>query len=239
MKRLALIPARGGSKRIKKKNIRNFLGKPIIAYSIDIAIRSNLFDTVMVSTDDSEIEKIAKNFGADVPFRRSSKNADDHATTPDVIEEVLTSYINTGELYDQICCIYPTAPLISIESLREGEKILNQGRYDSVFPVVQYSYPIQRSLKFSNEEKIIMAWPEYLESRSQDLENHYHDAGQFYWLKVKEFMKSKKVFSENASGIVLNELNVQDIDNLSDWEIAEFKYQFLNSGKAEKSFTQG
>lgn len=233
MKNLAIIPARGGSKRIPRKNIKPFLGKPIIAYSIEAAIKSNIFDEVMVSTDDEEIAKIAKEYGAVVPFLRSSATANDIATTADVLEEVLNCYKERGKDFDNICCIYSTAPFITPEHLQECSKLLVEG-IDTAATVVEYSYPIQRSL-VNRDGKITMAWPEYKQSRSQDLEPHFHDAGQFYFLKVKPFLKTKAIWSDNMKGLVLSELEVQDLDTMTDWKLAEMKYRLLHE-KAESIF---
>jgi pseudaminic acid cytidylyltransferase len=179
MKNLAIIPARGGSKRIPRKNIKPFMGKPIIAYSIEAALQSGIFDEVMVSTDDEEIAEVAKQYGANVPFMRSKRAADDYATTSDVIKEVLYNYEKLGKMYDSVCCIYATAPFISSVKLIEAMELINSKKFDSAFTLVQYSYPIQRSLSIKSE-RVMMLWPEYLNTRSQDLEVVYHDAGQFY-----------------------------------------------------------
>lgn len=223
MKRIAIIPARGGSKRIPRKNIKPFQGLPIIAYSIKLALDSDLFDEVMVSTDDHEIAEIARSYGAQVPFIRSPKNSDDFATTADVLIEVLDHYKKEGTDFDIGCCIYPTAPLIKVELLKETFSKLEEG-FDSVFPVLNFSYPIQRCLEFENG-KIQMVWPEHLNSRSQDLKERYHDAGQFYWFKVEKFRNSLTLFTDNSGAVPISEMDAQDIDNLSDWKVAELKYQ--------------
>jgi N-acylneuraminate cytidylyltransferase len=223
MKNIAIIPARGGSKRIPRKNIRNFLGKPIIAYSIETALEAGLFDEVMVSTDDGEIADVARKYGASIPFIRSEENADDHATTVDVLVEVLQKYQQQGKYFENGCCIYPTAPLLKPSFLKSGyEKLINES-FSTVFPVVEFSYPIQRSLKLIRKGKVEMNWPEHLESRSQDLPKAYHDAGQFYWLNVEEILKEKKLFGNNSGAIELSNINVQDIDTEEDWKLAEMK----------------
>lgn len=227
MSNLAIIPARGGSKRIPRKNIRNFLGKPIIAYSIETALESGLFDEVMVSTDDEEIAEVAKKYGAKVPFMRSNENADDHATTIDVLVEVLHSYQQQQTHFKNGCCIYPTAPLLKSSFLKSGyEKLINE-RFSAVFPVVEFSYPIQRSLKLREKGNAEMNWPEHLESRSQDLPKAYHDAGQFYWFNVEEILKEKKLFGNNSGAIVLPSTSVQDIDTEEDWKLAEMKAKLI------------
>lgn len=225
MKRIAVIPARGGSKRIPQKNIKFFLEKPIIAYSIETALRSGLFDEVMVSTDDQQIAQTAEKYGANVPFFRSSENSGDFATTADVLLEVLGQY-DTVE-FDYLCCIYPTAPFISVQSLKESFILLKNNAFETVFPVVQFSYPIQRSLKICNE-KVSMVWDEFVTSRSQDLEPRYHDAGQFYWLDVNTFLNKKQLFTDNSGPYIIDEMLMQDIDNETDWKIAELKYKVLH-----------
>ncbi|MEQ8704218.1 MAG: pseudaminic acid cytidylyltransferase [Phaeodactylibacter sp.] len=230
MSKLAIIPARGGSKRIPRKNIKLFLGKPIISYSIEAAIASGLFDEVMVSTDDEEIAEIARSHGAKVPFMRSNKNADDFATTSDVIHEVLQHYKIIGNSFEFVCCIYPTAPLISTANLKKAFNILEAKGYMSVFPAINFSYPIWRSLKMEPDGRVLMNWPEYEKTRSQDLPTAYHDAGQFYWLCVDNFMKEQKLFGANSGVLLLSEIEVQDIDNIEDWILAELKMQIRNKG---------
>ncbi len=226
MSNLCIIPARGGSKRIPRKNIKDFLGKPIIAYSIETALKSKLFDEVMVSTDDIEIAEIAKKYGAKIPFMRSKETSNDFATTVDVINEVLNSYLNKRKVFQYACCIYPTAPLIKIEHLKMGiDKLINKKR-DSVFPIVPFSYPVWRGLRIK-DGKTEMIWKEYQKSRSQDLELVYHDAGQWYWFKTANILNS--IWSENTASIILNEMEVQDIDNETDWKLAERKYTIINN----------
>ena len=229
MKKVAIITARGGSKRIPRKNIKSFLGKPIIAYSIETAIASNIFDEVMVSTDDLEIAEVAKEYGATIPFMRSSKNADDYSTTVDVLEEVINRYKNEGKYFDYGCCIYPTAPFIKPTTLELAYQKLIQNNYDTVFPVVAFSAPIQRALKINSEDRMELFYPEYLNYRSQDLEPAFHDAGQFYWFKTDEILKQKKLWTANTGVIKISEMEVQDIDSYTDWELAEMKYKILKS----------
>lgn len=229
--KLAIIPARGGSKRIPKKNIKDFLGKPIISYSIAAALASGLFDEVMVSTEDEAIAAIAVQYGAKMPFKRSAATASDFATTADVIEEVLKEYDKQGMNFETVCCIYPTAPFITPKRLIEGYKLLISNNYDTVAPIVKFSFPIQRSFIMTGKSQIVFSSPEYLQERSQDLIPHYHDAGQFYWMKTAAFIKNKSVWSDNTGAILLSPMEVQDIDTEEDWEVAEFKYQ-LNRAKA-------
>lgn len=224
MKSLAVILARGGSKRIPRKNIKDFHGKPIIAYSVEIALKSKLFDEVMVSTDDLEIAKIAIQYGAKIPFMRTKETSSDYATTMDALNEVTTQYKNIYNIeFDYICCIYATAPLIKLEQLIEGFRLLSKTNFKSVYPIVSFSYPVWRGVKLTKDGKTVMVWKEYLNSRSQDLEPIYHDAGQWYWYKPSEITDS--LFTDNTASIILSEIDVQDIDNLTDWKLAEMKYE--------------
>lgn len=229
MNSIAVITARGGSKRIPRKNIRNFLGKPIIAYSIQTAIESKLFDMVMVSTDDDEIALIAKQYGATVPFLRTPETADDFSGTGVVMEEVLENLKRNNLHFTYACCIYPTAPFITVENLSTSYNLLKEKHYNSVFPVSAFCYPILRALKRNIDGKTEMIWPENLTKRSQDLEPAYHDAGQFYWLEVSSFLEEKKLFTSNSGTILLDEMQVQDIDNEIDWKLAEIKYKLLSA----------
>lgn len=227
MDNLAIITARGGSKRIPHKNIKAFSGKPIIAYSIEVASKSNLFDEVMVSTDDEEIASIAIQYGAKVPFIRSAKNSDDYASTIDVIIEVLNDYAKLGISFTNACCIYPTAPLIQIKHLTQAYDVLMKQKLETVFPVTAFSFPIFRALQLDKNNKASMIWPEKMTKRSQDLPPAYHDAGQFYWMNVLDIQKNKKLYSDNSGVVILDNMEVQDIDNESDWKLAELKYQLL------------
>lgn len=223
---VAIIPARGGSKRIPRKNIKPFLGEPIIKYSIDAAIKSGCFDEVMVSTEDGEIAKIAKEVGAKIPFRRNENTADDQAMLADVIEEVLLAYQEKGREFDIFCCILPTAPFLSADRLKEGYHMLINNDVDSVLPVCRFSYPIQRALKV-DDGLLKMFRPENYNVRSQDLEPAFHDCGQFYWMRSESILTQKQLFAEKSIGIELPESEVQDIDNEEDWKMAELKYQIL------------
>lgn len=222
MKNLAIIPARGGSKRIPRKNIRDFLGKPIIAYSIEVALKSKLFDEVMVSTDDVEIADVAKKYEAKVPFMRSEANSDDFASTVEVLLEVLDDYERIGKTFDNVCCIYPTAPFITVQDLRSGYRLLEDAT--SVLPVVEFEFPILRAFKKNENGYIEYAWPEYENSRSQDLDSFYHDAGQWYWMKVSSLLELKTLITPKTKSIIKSPLTVQDIDKIDDWKIAELKY---------------
>ena len=221
---IAIIPARGGSKRIPRKNIRSFFGKPIIAYAIENLILTGLFDEIIVSTDDIEIAEIAKKFGAKVPFLRSEKNSSDIASTNDVIEEVLSYYRDNSEIFNYCLCLYPCTPLLDFRNINKAFDLLISKNLDSVISVVKYSTPIERSFKFTGDN-IQLVNPEMLLVRSQDLEPRYFDAGQFYFFNTDSFFQNNQILTSNSSAVELNELEVQDIDNVVDWELAELKYQ--------------
>lgn len=226
MKKLAVIPARGGSKRIPRKNIKDFLGKPIIAYSIETALESNLFDEVMVSTDDQEIANVAKKYGAKVPFMRSAENANDYATTVDVLLEVVDEYQRRGMKFGALCCLYPTAPFVSLNDLKMGFELLNKAT--SSLPVVEFDFPVLRALKQDEDQNISFAWPEHEKMRSQDMESYYHDAGQWYWVMTKELESQKTLVTDNCKVIKKDRMSVQDIDTVQDWQLAELKYQVIS-----------
>jgi pseudaminic acid cytidylyltransferase len=221
-KRIAIIPARGGSKRIPGKNLRLFHGKPIIAYSIELALQSQLFDRVVVSTDAPEIREIALEFGAEVPFMRSAENANDHASTQAVLEEVLENFRAMGQHFQYGCCIYPIAPLVLPSDLLEGLHLLESTGCTSVFPVTTYSYPIWRSLRINDAGAISPTFPEFIGARSQDFEPVYHDAGQWYWFDVNRL--SDGLIAPASKVLVLPNSRVQDVDNFEDWKIMELKY---------------
>ncbi len=223
---IAIITARGGSKRIPHKNIKEFCGKPIIEYSIEAAKQAGIFDTVMVSTDDNKIAEIAKNAGAEVPFMRSEETSNDYATTADVLMEVLEKYKERGIRYENACCIYPTAPFVTGYKLRQAMEMLVKEKKDSVMPIVPFSFPPLRGMVI-NDGKLEYKWQEYAMKRSQDLEEIYHDCGQFYVFRVETFEKGKKLVTDNTVGMIISELEVQDIDNETDWQLAEMKYRLL------------
>lgn len=226
MKNLCIIPARGGSKRIPRKNIKPFMGKPIMAYSIEAALKSGIFDEVMVSTDDDEFAEVARQYGAKVPFMRSAATANDYATTEDVLIEVLDEYKKQGREFDNICCLYSTAPFVTSERLCEAFSNMQQENADAIFTVVAYSYPIQRCLHIV-DGKIGMKWPEYQTARSQDLETVFHDAGQFYFARVPQLRIEKDLWMKNCIPLILPETEVQDLDTLTDWQMAEMKFHLL------------
>lgn len=220
MKNLAIIPARGGSKRIPRKNIKDFLGKPIISYSIEAALNSNLFDEVMVSTDDNEIAAVALQYGANVPFMRSEKTAGDFATLSNVIEEVVERYSNENLQFDAVCLILPTAPFVTSDLLKETYNILLEKKALYVHPIVRFTFPVQRGLRLSENGKICFINPEFRRERSQDLEPIYHDAGMFYWVRPDTIFKTDERF-----GVEISETLCQDIDTETDWTLAEIKYK--------------
>lgn len=224
MKNLCIIPARGGSKRIPRKNVKPFLGKPMLAYSIEAATNSGLFDEIMVSTDDEEIAEVALQFGAKVPFMRSAETASDYATTADVLKEVLAKYKVLGQEFDCFCCFYATAPLVQSKDVKAAFERLHKSDFTCVYPVVQFSYPIWRCIDLAEDGTLTRHWPEFENSRSQDLPKEYHDTGTFYWYKTKEW------FSGNikVGGIEVSETTTQDIDTETDWILAEMKYKILH-----------
>lgn len=237
MKPIALITARGGSKRIPQKNIKLFLGKPIIAYSIEAALRSNLFDEVIVTTDDAKIAEISQQYGAKIPFLRFPETSDDYATTTDVLLEFISRYYNRNTNKDtylndnsSICCIYPTAPFVTPELIINAYQKLKQEDLDCVFPIQKFNYPIQRAL-YKNGGNLFWINPENSQTRSQDLLTTFHDTGQFYFFRVNAFLKNRILLSNNIDGIIVSEMQAQDIDTEEDWHIAELKYELLFKSK--------
>ena len=224
LSRVCIIPARGGSKRIPGKNIRPFLGKPVIYYAIQTALESNLFDEVMVSTDDEEIRQIALESGATVPFLRSKENASDTATTVSVLLEVLDQYEKIGREYKCGCCLYPVTPLTTVSHLHAGWQLIQSQDFDTVLPVLPFSFPIWRSVKRLGEQ-LKWIWPEHAMSRSQDLPMAYHDAGQWYWFQTVAIQTKKTLYTDYTGSILLDEMQVQDVDNESDWQVLELKYK--------------
>lgn len=223
MKNLCIIPARGGSKRIPRKNVKSFLGKPMLAYSIEAAMATNLFEEVMVSTDDDEIAEVARQYGAKVPFMRSSETANDLATTADVLHEVIDKYRELGREFDNFCCVYATAPMVQSKDIISAYNRLQSSDFTIVYPVVQFSYPIWRCLDLAEDGSMKRHWPEFENSRSQDLPKKYHDTGTFYWYKTKEWLSG----NVRIGGVEVDETTVQDIDTETDWKIAEMKYRLL------------
>ena len=235
MSSIAIITARGGSKRIPGKNIKEFCGQPIIMYSIKAALESGAFDEVMVSTDDENIAEVAKQAGAKVPFLRSDATSGDFATTDEVIAEVLEKYIEKGESYDRFCCIYPTAPFITADRLKEAMDLLEE--HESVTPVCLFSYPPQRGFVIE-EGRLVRKYPEFENTRSQDLEKLYHDSGQFYACRTDAFFRGRTTDVEDMVPLILSDDEVQDIDTFDDWKIAEEKYKRLRDRREEITGTE-
>ncbi len=224
-KNIAVIPARGGSKRIPKKNMKDFMGKPMIAYAIEAAQKSKLFDEIMVSTDCEEITNIAKKYGAKVPFMRSDKNASDYATTTDVLFEVLDTYKEQGIEFENLCCIYPCVPFLTGAILQEAYSQFTG--FESLMPVCKYPVPVEWALQI-DKGYLHAHNKEALEIRSQDLIDKYYDVGMFYYSTTKAFYTHKNLLSAKTKAFIMDEIHVQDIDNESDWKMAELKYRILH-----------
>ncbi len=225
--RLAVIPARGGSKRIPRKNVKLFCGKPMLVWALEAALNSGCFDRVIVSTDDEEIAGVARDCGADVPFLRPVELSDDYTGTIPVVAHAIRALRAQGVSPDLVCCIYATAPFLTGEDLNAGLKGLMQSGADYAFSVTRYEFPIQRAIRITGSERIEMFYPEHFNTRSQDLEVAYHDAAQFYWGRVDAWLSEKIIFSEDATPVVLPGYRVQDIDTPEDWDIAELKFMAL------------
>jgi pseudaminic acid cytidylyltransferase len=224
---VAVIPARGGSERIPHKNIKPFCGKPMIAYSIEAAKNAGIFDRIIVSTDSEKIASTAKEFGSEIPFMRPGNLADNYTGTDAVILHALKWLMEDGDKIDYICCIYATAPFVKTEYIIKGYNLLRDNSATSCYSVTTYPFPIFRSLKINNQNRLEMFWPEYREQRSQDLPEAYHDAGQFYWANAKNYLKEKQFYSKDAVPVILPRCLVQDIDTPEDWETAEKMYSVL------------
>lgn len=222
---IAIIPARGGSKRIPRKNIKEFCGKPMIAWSIEAAKKSGLFEHIIVSTDDVEIADIAKQWGAEVPFVRPEELSDDHTATRPVINHAIEQAKKIYGPPEYVCCIYATAPFIRAEDIAAGLEKLIAVKSDFAFSVTSFPYPIQRALKITAQGYVDMFYPEYRAARSQELEEAYHDAGQFYWGRAEAFTQNLPTFSEHAVPIILPRYRVQDIDTQEDWRMAEIMFR--------------
>lgn len=225
--RIAVIPARGSSKRIPRKNIKNFHGKPIIAWSIEAAKNSDCFDQIIVSTDDDEIAAVARKWGADTPFVRPVKLSDDYATTASVIRHAVLWLEANGLVPELVCCIYATAPFLKSEDLKCGLELLLREDYDYVFSATTFSFPIQRAIRISSGGCVAMFQPEHFNTRSQDLEEAYHDVGQFYWGKSSAWKIGAPLFGDRSSTIIIPRERAQDIDTQQDWIQAEFKYEYF------------
>lgn len=221
---VAIIPARGGSKRIPRKNIRHFRGRPMIAWSIEAALESGCFDRVIVSTDDFETASLAVSLGASVPFMRSEATSHDHATTCDVLVEVLSMLDGQGERFDLGCCLYATAPFVRGAALADGRNRLETGAFDVVMPVSPFTFPIWRSMKRHPDGRVELNFPENRDVRSQDLPPAFHDAGQWYWFRIPSFLRERVLMGPSTGSVVLPPSMVQDIDTEEDWELAELKH---------------
>lgn len=226
--RLAVIPARGGSKRIPRKNIRPFCGKPMIAWSIDAARQSGCFDRIIVSTDDEAIAAVARDFCADVPFLRPPELSDDHTGTIPVIAHAIQWQQHHGESPTEVCCIYATAPFVRAEDLQRGLDLLKHADCDYAFSVTSYAFPIQRALRIKENGRMEMFQPDHFNTRSQDLEESYHDAGQFYWGNTRAWLAGTPIFSQ-AAPVILPRCRVQDIDTPEDWARAEWLFKAMSA----------
>lgn len=231
--KLAVIPARGGSKRIPRKNIRQFAGKPMIAWSIEAALESGCFDRVSVSTDDEEIAEVARSFGAEVPFKRPADLANDHTPTIPVIAHAIQWHQQHGEAPTDVCCIYATAPFVDAGDICKGRDILQATDCDYAFSVTSFPFPIQRAIRITEQRRVEMFDPSKFGTRSQDLEEAYHDAGQFYWGRADAWLGAVPIFSAGAVPIVLPRFRVQDIDTPEDWERAEWMLRALKAQEAQ------
>ncbi|SEE39968.1 pseudaminic acid cytidylyltransferase [Pseudomonas kilonensis] len=232
--KLAVIPARGGSKRIPRKNIKAFCGKPMIAWSIEAALQSGCFDQVIVSTDDQEIAEVARQYGASVPFMRPAELSDDYTGTIPVIQQAIEWCRADGFDARQVCCLYATAPFVSPVDLRRGLDILEQTGSQYAFSVTSYAFPIQRAIRLTEAGRVEMFSPEHFNTRSQDLEESYHDAGQFYWGQASAWLEGKMIFSPESSAVLLPRHRVQDIDTPEDWVRAEWLYKAFQAESSQQ-----
>jgi pseudaminic acid cytidylyltransferase len=231
--RIAVIPARGGSKRIPRKNIKPFFGKPMIAWSIEAASASRLFDHIVVSTDDEEIGEVAKAYGAEVPFVRPAELSDDHTGTSPVIAHSIHWYRQNGLLPDPVCCIYATAPFVVASDLVRGLQALEDSGADFAFSATTYAFPIQRAIKLSEDRRVEMFQPEHFHTRSQDLDEAYHDAGQFYWGRAGAWLDGSPIFGHRSTIVAIPRFRAQDIDTAEDWEQAEFLRRAIHMAEAD------
>lgn len=229
--RVAVIPARGGSKRIPRKNIKDFCGKPMIAWSIEVAKASGLFEHIIVSTDDTEIAEVAKKFGAEVPFLRSRELSDDYVGTTEVVSHAVSWSLANGWPVSEVCCIYATAPFLQVEDLKCGLKLLESEDWTYTFSATDFAAPIFRAFKQTAHGGVEMFFPEYFSTRSQDLPIALHDAGQFYWGNASAWVESKRIFDKHSAPVVIPRWRVQDIDTENDWIRAEFIYNQLREEK--------
>lgn len=227
--RTAVIPARGGSKRIPRKNIRPFCGKPMLAWSIEAAQKSGCFDRIIVSTDDAEIAAVALQYGAEIPFMRPDRLSDDYTGTTAVIQHAVEWLIAHGDDVSEACCLYATAPFVTARDLRQGHELLLQSGAEYVFSITSYPFPIQRALRVTEQGRVALFQPEHADTRSQDLEEAYHDAGQFYWGTREAWLGAKAIYADHSVPIVLPRYRVQDIDTLEDWERAVWMFEAMRN----------
>jgi N-acylneuraminate cytidylyltransferase len=227
--KLAVIPARGGSKRIPRKNIKLFCGKPMIAWSIEAALQSGCFDQIVVSTDDAEIAEVARQYGAQVPFMRPATLSDDHTGTMAVVAHAIDWFAAQGQMPEQVCCLYATAPFVSADDLRRGLAVLTETGSDYAFAVTSYAFPIQRAIRITEAKRVEMFNPEHFNTRSQDLEEAYHDAGQFYWGRASAWLENKMIFGPSSAPVILPRHRVQDIDTAEDWLRAEWLFKAMQA----------
>ena len=227
--KLAVIPARGGSKRIPRKNIKPFCGKPMIAWSIEAALESGCFDKVIVSTDDAEIAEVAREWGAEVPFMRPAELANDYVGTIPVIHHALDWFVQQGEQPDKVCCLYATAPFVSAKDLKQGLEVLQSEDCAYAFSVTSFPFPVQRAIRITESNRIQMFYPEHFNTRSQDLEEAWHDAGQFYWGQASAWQQELPLFSPDAAPVHIPRYRVQDIDTMEDWVRAEWLFKAMQA----------
>ncbi|WP_338034264.1 pseudaminic acid cytidylyltransferase [Idiomarina tyrosinivorans] len=224
-----IIPARGGSQRIPRKNIREFGGKPMIAWSVEAALATPSVDQVIVSTDDAEIAEIAQQFGANVPFLRNAELADHHTPTVPVIADAIKRMAELGQSFDNVCCLYATAPFVRSQDLENAyQQLVERQLADYIFSVAEYAFPVQRAVTMNADSRVGLLQPDFEQTRSQDLPQAYHDAGQFYWGRVEAWLQAKPIMSSHSYGYKLPRTRVQDIDTEADWEIAEWMFKRLN-----------
>ena len=230
---VAIIPARGGSKRIPRKNIREFAGQPIISYSIRAARQAGIIDQIIVSTDDEEIASVARDFGAEIPFVRPPEISEDYSGTNEVVAHAISWLVSNGAKLNAVCCIYATAPLIEATDIASGYEVLTSGNWNYVFSATTYAFPVYRAFKLDGGEQISMLWPEHQTTRSQDLPDTYHDAGQFYWGKPQAFLDSLPIFDKHSTIVRVPRHRVQDIDTFEDWAHAEALYAALSDSNRD------
>lgn len=230
--KLAVIPARGGSKRIPRKNIKPFFGKPMLAWSIDAARESGCFEHIVVSTDDAEIAETARALGAETPFTRPPELADDHTPTIPVIAHAVQWYLDRGAAIEAACCLYATAPFVRAADLQRGWQMLDEQPLDYAFSATSFPFPIQRAFRLTGAGRVEMFQPEHFNTRSQDLEPAYHDAGQFYWGRTAAWLAGRPFFGPDSAPVLLPRHRVQDIDNEEDWLRAEALFRALSGPPA-------